>query len=243
MYPKVEEVDNGYVPVLKVKSAGRIDLGVYPTARAAAVAHDVARLICLHEKRPDTDMRLDNGLMHPVDGYLVDPAFTQLLESGTTFVEVCSLLRAGVLADTFLCARDRQTRSNTSGERSALNQRRQQQQAQPQKSLSLKSQRSGDAVAAATASAAQRTAGAAAEDLPGSKQQEAAAPTRAQLPSESEQRQRQQQQQSYKSSADTQEALHDVALPACGTAPSAAATPTATAMEPGDNGPGSPSPS
>ena len=28
MYAKVEEVEDGYAPVLKVKSAGRIDLGV-----------------------------------------------------------------------------------------------------------------------------------------------------------------------------------------------------------------------
>lgn len=32
-------------------------------ARKAAVAHDVARLICLHEKRPETDLRMDTGLM------------------------------------------------------------------------------------------------------------------------------------------------------------------------------------
>lgn len=34
-----------------------------PAARKAAVAHDVARLICLHEKRPETDLRMDTGLM------------------------------------------------------------------------------------------------------------------------------------------------------------------------------------
>lgn len=27
------------------------------------MAHDVARLICLHEKRPETDLRMDTGLM------------------------------------------------------------------------------------------------------------------------------------------------------------------------------------
>lgn len=37
-------------------------------ARLAAVAYDVARLIFIREKRPETDLRADKGLMHPVGG-------------------------------------------------------------------------------------------------------------------------------------------------------------------------------
>ena len=51
---------------------------------------------------------------------MVDPAFRQLLDSRQSFEDVASLLRSGVLVDTFLCAKEsRQTRSNTSGERPA----------------------------------------------------------------------------------------------------------------------------
>ena len=79
------------------------------------MAHDVARLCFIYEKRPSTDLSLDQGLHFPADGYLHDPAFKQLLRPGTSFAEVCGLLRAGVLADRFLCAQEHHTRANAGG--------------------------------------------------------------------------------------------------------------------------------
>lgn len=34
---KIEQTEAGYVPILKVKGAGRIDLGVYSTSECAVV--------------------------------------------------------------------------------------------------------------------------------------------------------------------------------------------------------------
>lgn len=34
MYSKVEEVEGGFAPILKIKNVGRVDLGVYSTGEA-----------------------------------------------------------------------------------------------------------------------------------------------------------------------------------------------------------------
>jgi hypothetical protein len=99
---KVEQTEAGYVPILKIKGEGRIDLGIYPTMRVAAVAHDVARLIYIQEKRPGAVWN-DEGTHFPLDAYKFDKTFTDLLDNGTSFADVCSLLRSGALADQFLC--------------------------------------------------------------------------------------------------------------------------------------------
>lgn len=188
MYAKVEEVEGGFAPILKIKNVGRVDLGVYSTARKAAVAHDVARLICLHEKRPETDLRMDTGLMHHTEGYLCDPFFKQLLDANTSFESVCELLRSGCLVDSFLTAQERQTRSNTSGDRPAPAARRQPVAA----AHPLPPQRSASGLTAP------QPAGHAAGELAVMSQQEAAT---------ARQVHHQAQQQSHKSSADTQQAM------------------------------------
>lgn len=112
--------------------------------RGAAVAHDVARLIYIQEKRPDavwndegthfplggcrplgrrqrgaafrqsggadgdSSMEAVRSLtlspcLLPADAYKFDATFLGLLENGTSFADVCSLLRSGALADQFLC--------------------------------------------------------------------------------------------------------------------------------------------
>lgn len=112
--------------------------------RGAAVAHDVARLIYIQEKRPDAVWN-DEGTHFPLggcrplgrrqrgaafrqsggaardsslkavgnltlspclllaDAYKFDATFLGLLENGTSFADVCGLLRSGALADQFLC--------------------------------------------------------------------------------------------------------------------------------------------
>ncbi|KAL4437974.1 hypothetical protein ABPG77_004195 [Micractinium sp. CCAP 211/92] len=232
MYAKVEEVEGGFAPILKIKNVGRVDLGVYSTARKAAVAHDVARLICLHEKRPETDLRMDTGLMHPTEGYLCDPFFKQLLTAKTSFESVCELLRSGALVDSFLTAQDRQTRSSSSGDRAAPAARPQQQ---------LPPQRSGSGLTAPRpaghAPAEPPAAGHAPAEPPAATQQEAAPPCN------------QAQQQSHKSSADTQQALPPPsALQGAGGAaaaaqpPSASGSPTQDTAGAADAAAGGPSP-
>jgi hypothetical protein len=149
---KVEQTEAGYVPILKIKGEGRIDLGIYPTMRVAAVAHDVARLIYIQEKRPGAVWN-DEGTHFPLDAYKFDKTFTDLLDNGTSFADVCSLLRSGALADQFLCTQERTTRkasSNTSGDRSTLSRQRSmqqlaQQEQQPSARPQMERQKSGAA--------------------------------------------------------------------------------------------------
>ncbi|KAL4425653.1 hypothetical protein ABPG75_009669 [Micractinium tetrahymenae] len=229
MYAKVEEVEGGFAPILKIKNVGRVDLGVYSTARKAAVAHDVARLICLHEKRPETDLRMDTGLMHQTEGYLCDPFFKQLLDSNTPFESVCELLRSGALVDNFLCAQDRQTRSNTSGDRLSPSARRQ----PPAPQQHMPPQRSGSGLTAP------RPAGHAAGEPPATTQQEAAP---------AKQAHQQPQQLSHKSSAQTHQAMppHSPFQGAGGglaaRRPSASASPTQDTAGAADEAAGRPSP-
>ncbi|KAI7844265.1 hypothetical protein COHA_002063 [Chlorella ohadii] len=152
----VEQTPAGYVPILKVKGEGRIDLGVYSTMRGAAVAHDVARLILIQEKRPGA-VWSDNGTHFPLDAYKYDHAFTDLLDNKTSFADVCSLLRSGALTDQFLVTQERTTRkasSNTSGDRSTLSRQRsmpqlaqqeRQQERQPSARPQVERQKSGAA--------------------------------------------------------------------------------------------------
>lgn len=46
MYAKVEEVEGGFAPILKIKNVGRVDLGVYSTGEAACThAHQTLLLL------------------------------------------------------------------------------------------------------------------------------------------------------------------------------------------------------
>ena len=104
------------------------------------MAYDVARLVFINEKRPSTNLSMDQGTHHPADGYLCDDVFKALLANGTSFDDVCGLLRSGALADQFLCAQDRQTRhtgSNESGERPAASRQVSQPKERPTQGRSL----------------------------------------------------------------------------------------------------------
>lgn len=164
-------------------------------------------------------------VQHPTEGYLCDPFFKQLLTAKTSFENICELLRSGALVDSFLTAQERQTRSNTSGDRPSPAARLQQH---------MPPQRSGSGLTAP------RPAGHAAGEPPAATHQEAAIIKQAP---------QQAQQQSHKSSADTQQAMPPPSPfqgagggAAAGQPPSASGSPMQDTMGSAEDAAGGPTP-